>query len=41
VSIQEALDACSGNKTHAARRQGGTYRGLLLKMRRCGMAVGA
>jgi two-component system response regulator HupR/HoxA len=36
--IQEALAACGGNKTHAARRLGVTYRGLLLKMRRCGMS---
>jgi two-component system response regulator HupR/HoxA len=38
--IERALTSCGGNKTHAARRLGLTYRGLLLKMRRCGMTVG-
>jgi DNA-binding NtrC family response regulator len=40
-AIAEALAACEGNKTHAARRLGLTYRGLLLKMRRSGMPAGA
>jgi DNA-binding NtrC family response regulator len=39
LCIQEALAACGGNKTHAAKRLGVTYRGLLLKMRRCGMSA--
>jgi two-component system response regulator HupR/HoxA len=39
LCIQDALAACGGNKTHAAKRLGVTYRGLLLKMRRCGMSA--
>ena len=41
ATIQEALAACEGNKTHAARRLGLTYRGPLLKMKRNGMSAGA
>jgi len=41
ATILEALAACEGNKTHAARRLGLTYRGLLLKMKRNGMSQGA
>jgi DNA-binding NtrC family response regulator len=36
--IREAIAACGGNKTHAAQRLGLTYRGLLMKMQRYGMA---
>jgi DNA-binding NtrC family response regulator len=39
LCIQDALAVCGGNKTHAAKRLGVTYRGLLLKMRRCGMTA--
>jgi two-component system response regulator HupR/HoxA len=35
--IREVLAECGGNKTHAARRLGMTYRGLLMKMQRYGM----
>ena len=38
--IEEALALTGGNKTHAAERLGVTYRGLLKKMKRLGMAVG-
>jgi two-component system response regulator HupR/HoxA len=36
--IRDAIAACGGNKTHAAQRLGLTYRGLLMKMQRYGMA---
>ncbi|HWP67316.1 MAG TPA: sigma-54 dependent transcriptional regulator [Candidatus Limnocylindria bacterium] len=39
--IREAIAACNGNKTHAAQRLGLTYRGLLMKMQRYGMANAA
>ena len=35
--ISLALDRCDGNRTHAARELGLTYRGLLKKMKRCGL----
>ncbi|HSG01395.1 MAG TPA: helix-turn-helix domain-containing protein [Vicinamibacterales bacterium] len=35
--IAEAVAACGGNKSAAARRLGLTYRGLLMKMQRYGM----
>ncbi len=35
--ISLALDRCDGNRTHAARQLGLTYRGLLKKMKRCGL----
>jgi two-component system response regulator HupR/HoxA len=35
--VREVLAECGGNKTHAARRLGMTYRGLLMKMQRYGM----
>ncbi len=34
--IRLALDRCDGNRTHAARELGITYRGLLKKMQRLG-----
>jgi two-component system response regulator HupR/HoxA len=38
--ITRTLDLCAGNKTHAARRLGLTYRGFLKKMQRFGMPTG-
>ncbi|MCC6848318.1 MAG: sigma 54-interacting transcriptional regulator [Deltaproteobacteria bacterium] len=39
--IRLALDRCDGNRTHAARELGLTYRGLLKKMHRLGLRPGA
>jgi transcriptional regulator with GAF, ATPase, and Fis domain len=36
--IALALERCDGNRTHAARELGLTYRGLLKKMQRYGVA---
>jgi two-component system response regulator HupR/HoxA len=38
--IRDALAEHGGNKTHAAKRLGLTYRGLLMKMQRLGLADG-